>query len=689
MNMLRTRWMVALLMLVGLVVFEPTLGDHSKLRADSVDKTLSLGSSFEPMGLALAPNGQYALLTNFGGSKTHKVDLSTFQLSADSWTTGGQPRDVALSADGRTAVVVNGLMLFGSERLFTIDMTTGTVNGIVGFQGPLNTNNRVVIDSASRYAYISGLTGYRLDLTTEGVTEFSPLSNTTGLAISQDGRFLYAAKNSGISKIDLGTGQEVAVFALANAQEVAVAPSGSYIVAAANGTVVKMNADTGETLGTAVLDRASSAKWIAVNPAGSFAYVATTEPILSKINLVSMSQTSLSVERAASRVVISSDGSTAYVTGSGGYFSRVALAAADPQTVTFTQPTPTLLGTKTMTLWATATSTLPVSFATSTPTVCTVSGNTVSLKTLGDCTITASQAGGSGWAAAADVVRTFKVLPDPPAGEPGISLNDGAAATNSKKVTLSLVWPAYASEARISNDGGFAASKTQVVPLSDRIAWEIDDSVKGLYTKVVYVRFNGVGIDTTKTYQDDIILDTTAPTIQSSTATVASDAVQLSVKAIDDITGVDSIEVQGATKVIEIDYSTSISIPLGDLGVSAAAVRTLASKQIRFRIADGASNWTAWTSVDLVGLSTSPSSRSVATSVGLSVSKARLTSLVSPKNSKATTIFHVKVITGSSACRVVRGVVMGKSPGQCKLRVTYRIGRQTASSATITVTVRK
>ncbi len=256
-------------------------------------------------------------------------------------------------------------------------------------------------------------------------------------------------------------------------------------------------------------------------------------------------------------------------------------------------------------------------------------------------------------------------------------------------MTLSLVWPAYASEARISNDGGFAASKTQVVPLSDRIAWEIDDSVKGLYTKVVYVRFNGVGIDTTKTYQDDIILDTTAPTIQSSTATVASDAVQLSVKAIDDITGVDSIEVQGATKVIEIDYSTSISIPLGDLGVSAAAVRTLASKQIRFRIADGASNWTAWTSVDLVGLSTSPSSRSVATSVGLSVSKARLTSLVSPKNSKATTIFHVKVITGSSACRVVRGVVMGKSPGQCKLRVTYRIGRQTASSATITVTVRK
>jgi len=685
MNMLRTRWMVALLMLVGLVVFEPTLGHHSKLRADSVDKTLSLGSSFEPMGLALAPNGQYALFTNFGGSKTHKVDLSTFQLSSDSWTTGIQPRDVAISADGRTALVVNGFPV--AERLFSIDMTTGVVTAITGFRGP--TTNRVVIDPASRYAYVSGTTGYRFDLATNAVSEFAPTSNATGLAIAQDGRFLFAAKNSGISKIDLGTGQEVAAFALANAQEVAVSPSGSYIVAAANGTVVKMNSDTGETLGSAVLGRASSAKWIAVNPAGSFAYVATSEPILSKINLVSMSQISISLERAASRVVINSDGSTAFVASNGGYFSRVALVAADPQSLTFTQPTPTLLGAKTATLWATATSALPVSFTSSTPTVCTVSGNKVSLKALGDCTITAAQAGGSGWAAAADVVQTFKVLPDPPAGEPGVSINDGTAATNSKKVTLSLVWPAYASEARISNDGGFAASKTQVVPLSEGIAWEIDDSVKGLYTKVVYVRFNGIGIDTTKTYQDDIILDTTAPTIQSSTAVVASDAVQLSVKAIDDITGVDSIEVQGSTKVIKVGYSTSVSIPLSDLGVSAAAVRTLASKEIRFRVADGASNWTAWTSVGLAGLSSSSSNRTATTSVGLSVSKARLTSLVSPKNSKATSISRIQVISGTSACRVTRGVVIGRAVGQCKIRATYKVGRLAAKTALITIIVNK
>jgi len=357
--------------------------------------------------------------------------------------------------------------------------------------------------------------------------------------------------------------------------------------------------------------------------------------------------------------------------------------------LTFTQPTPTLLGAKTATLWATATSALPVSFTSSTPTVCTVSGNKVSLKALGDCTITAAQAGGSGWAAAADVVQTFKVLPDPPAGEPGVSINDGTAATNSKRVTLSLVWPAYASEARISNDGGFAASKTQVVPLSEGIAWEIDDSVKGLYTKVVYVRFNGIGIDTTKTYQDDIILDTTAPTIQSSTAVVASDAVQLSVKAIDDITGVDSIEVQGSTKVIKVGYSTSVSIPLSDLGVSAAAVRTLASKEIRFRVADGASNWTAWTSVGLAGLSSSSSNRTATTSVGLSVSKARLTSLVSPKNSKATSISRIQVISGTSACRVTRGVVIGRAVGQCKIRATYKVGRLAAKTALITIIVNK
>lgn len=62
-------------------------------------------------------------------------------------------------------------------------------------------------------------------------------------------------------------------------------------------------------------------------------------------------------------------------------------------------------------LAATATSQLPPTYTTGTPTVCTVSGSRLTLLATGTCRITASQAGGSGWASAADVTRSLLVLP--------------------------------------------------------------------------------------------------------------------------------------------------------------------------------------------------------------------------------------------------------------------------------------
>jgi hypothetical protein len=59
---------------------------------------------------------------------------------------------------------------------------------------------------------------------------------------------------------------------------------------------------------------------------------------------------------------------------------------------------------------ATATSGLPVSFSSLTPTVCAVSGNTVTAMTLGTCTIQASQAGNGTFPAAPNVTQSFTVL---------------------------------------------------------------------------------------------------------------------------------------------------------------------------------------------------------------------------------------------------------------------------------------
>ncbi len=110
---------------------------------------------------------------------------------------------------------------------------------------------------------------------------------------------------------------------------------------------------------------------------------------------------------------------------------------------------------------------------------------------------------------------TIEIRPNPPIGEVGVSINDGSSFTNSKEVTLHLVWPRLAKQVRISNDGGFAQSRTQVFDLNETIPWSLDNSVVGIYTKMVYVRFIGGRADSTRTFSDDIILDSKAPNLQS------------------------------------------------------------------------------------------------------------------------------------------------------------------------------
>jgi hypothetical protein len=78
------------------------------------------------------------------------------------------------------------------------------------------------------------------------------------------------------------------------------------------------------------------------------------------------------------------------------------------QTITFGPPPPVTAGVP-VTLSASASSGLPVSFTSDTPSVCTASGSAVTTLAAGTCTITASQAGGTGYAAAPEVSRSFQV----------------------------------------------------------------------------------------------------------------------------------------------------------------------------------------------------------------------------------------------------------------------------------------
>jgi putative cell wall-binding protein len=79
------------------------------------------------------------------------------------------------------------------------------------------------------------------------------------------------------------------------------------------------------------------------------------------------------------------------------------------QTISFTGPATTVLSAGPVTVTATASSGLTPVFTSSTTGVCTVSGTTVTLLTIGTCTIDANQAGNVSYSAATQVVQSFTV----------------------------------------------------------------------------------------------------------------------------------------------------------------------------------------------------------------------------------------------------------------------------------------
>jgi uncharacterized repeat protein (TIGR02543 family) len=104
------------------------------------------------------------------------------------------------------------------------------------------------------------------------------------------------------------------------------------------------------------------------------------------------------------------------VANSGGANVTVLLSFATgqaSQTIMFGVQGSVLYGVSPFPIGATSTSGLAVTFASTTPSVCTTSGNTVTIAALGTCSIVASQLGNATYAAAATVTQSFTVTQPP------------------------------------------------------------------------------------------------------------------------------------------------------------------------------------------------------------------------------------------------------------------------------------
>src|SRR5439155_8719622 len=101
--------------------------------------------------------------------------------------------------------------------------------------------------------------------------------------------------------------------------------------------------------------------------------------------------TILTLARGTCAITASQGGNSDYAAASAGSKFRV-YTGREPQTINFAQPPDTEVGTP-VTLLASASSGLPVSFTSTNVQVCTVSGSTVLTVATGMCMITASQNG--------------------------------------------------------------------------------------------------------------------------------------------------------------------------------------------------------------------------------------------------------------------------------------------------------
>lgn len=622
----------------GTFAYAPTGPASVKVVNIATNEVSNIQLSFGAVqDIAIDPLGIYAYVTHKSVRKVSKVRLSdgvvitSIDMSMD-------PNHIVIEKTGTYAYVD---MIDRVGRIRLSDLSVVSVSGFAS-------TSDIAIDSRGEFAYVSDWNSENLkkiDLSTFTlVSQLNGLGQVKDLVIDPNDEFAYIAINSAsqIKKIKLSNFTVVGSITVeTHPWSVAVTPNNRWLYATNNssGSVSKINLASSKVSST--IKVGSGPKGIAITPNGAFFLAVNgTDQTISKVAITEKESQSITFEAVADvwigkksvlLPVSSSSGLTVAITSSSptvctvvGLTVQLVSAgtctlssdqagdtdwSAAPkveksfkvtnQIITFAALPDVLLSAGRVTLSAVATSTLPVVFTSSSTSICEVAGSTVTLVSLGACTISANQDGG-GTDKAVEVRWTFQVLADP-----GVSILDSLAYTNSKAVTLNLVWPRGATEARISNDGGFSQSKTTTVPLSAVVNWKLDDSRAGAYTKIVYVRFNGTGIDTTKTYTDDIILDTAAPDLQGATATSSSvdsdevsvaalrvkkkNGVKLVVRAYDRLSGIGYVEIRtkSSGKITRIKSSQPKAKS------QTLRVRTVA-KKLQIRVVDRAGNRSGW-----------------------------------------------------------------------------------------------
>jgi hypothetical protein len=638
----------------------------------------SIDVSGFPTDIEIQSDNTYLYVLNAGqngvGSNVIKVDLNSFTINA-TYALDMSPADMTLGALGNT-ILISGTIPGNpnSAIVQVVKPLQQTVSPrIVISPSAGGGSSYVVLTNDEQYGYVTlGIYIYKIEIATSSLTLFMDFSafhanNHTSMIrqilIDSSNNFLFAMNNQEgeVLKINL-TNKEFSLgeFSSEDITMMKFDPDENFIYVSGrsslDGSIIKINS---KTLKAAKVEYARSTteyrgfSTLILDPAHNFLYagfvdeffkfqITSTEPqsidftSISNsyygnrtVSLAATASSGLPVSFASltpgtcqvsnetvSYIAVGSCSIKASQSGGFGWDASTDVIRTFeilPQTILFSNISDVLSNEGQITLTASATSGLPIAFTSASPDVCEVQNNSnvLMIKKSGQCRVGADQSGNQFWDAAQQVSRTFSVLPAPPIGEQGISINSGSVYTNTKNVKLNVVWPSFATEMRVSNDGGFISGLTVVKELQSEVSWELDDSIYGLYTKNVYVRFSGNGIDQVRTFSDDIILDTTNPSIQKASSSTSSGSV------LADLTTVSSIstflptakKVKSKTKKISMvakDNKSGVATTQLSFSPAGQVIKTLpyrksfkvkmpkATKYVYVRVLDGAGNPSPW-----------------------------------------------------------------------------------------------
>ncbi|HWR34969.1 MAG TPA: beta-propeller fold lactonase family protein [Clostridia bacterium] len=182
----------------------------------------------QPIAVAIAPNGKFIYVANMNSSTVSAFTIAAngtlSSVGAAAANTGSQPGTLAVDPSGKFLIVGNQTSL--SLSIFSINASTGALSEVAAVSPmTVSFSPRAIVFSGT-FVYVesaTGIAGFRLDTATGALaamagSPFTPATILNNIAVSPNGRFLYALD---------GSSNQVLTFALDPNTGIPVAQAGA------------------------------------------------------------------------------------------------------------------------------------------------------------------------------------------------------------------------------------------------------------------------------------------------------------------------------------------------------------------------------------------------------------------------------------------------------------------------------